>query len=863
MKNKVLYFKVILLLLFIIQGNFWSQPLLAWESINPRLAPLNPEFLEYHIVLENLRMQLYTVSGHSLGYIPSPLDLSHLTGSFPFKKYALAPASYDLRTLGKITPVKDQGSCGSCWSFATYGSLESILLPSETWDFSENNLKNTHGFDPGHCDGGNGFISTAYLARWSGPIKETDDPYKSFSNVSPSNLSPQKHIQNVIILPDRAGPSDNESIKQAIMTNGALYTSMYWSDSYYNGTYKTYYFSGTYNSNHAVTIVGWDDNFDKNKFSTVPPGNGAFIIKNSWGTNWGENGYFHISYYDSNIGKENFSYSGPETTANYSTIYQYDPLGWISSIGYGNTTGWFANIFTSASTEQLSAVSFYSASPNSTYEIYIYRDVTSAPTSGSLAGSKNGTLASSGYNTIPLTAPVPLTANQKFSVVVNLSTPGYNYPIPMEYPLPGYSSQATAAAGQSYVSSNGTSWTDIATYYANANICLKAFSASSGDTIPPKGLIQINGGVPATKSPSVSLSLTASDESPPIQMCISNTTACSSWTAFAATKSWTLTSGNGTKIVYVWFRDTWGNTTPTPYSASIILDTIAPTNGTVTATPGAGQITLNWNGFSDTGSGIGGYKVVYAVGSAPIFCSTGTPIPGYNGVSTSYIHTGLINATYGYRVCAIDTAGNTSTGTTASAKPLPPETTPPTGLIHINGGVPATKSPSVSLSLTASDESPPIQMCISNTTACSSWTAFAATKSWTLTSGNGTKIVYVWFRDTWGNTTPTPYSASIILDTIAPTNGTVTATPGAGQITLNWNGFSDTGSGIASYKIVFSTWFAPTFCSAGTLINTFDSTASSYVHSGLTKGMTYYYGVCALDNAGNMSTGAMANAKPQ
>jgi hypothetical protein len=154
-------------------------------------------------------------------------------------------------------------------------------------------------------------------------------------------------------------------------------------------------------------------------------------------------------------------------------------------------------------------------------------------------------------------------------------------------------------------------------------------------------------------------------------------------------------------------------------------------------------------------------------------------------------------------------------------------------------------------------------MCISNTTACSSWTAFAATKSWTLTSGNGTKIVYVWFRDIWGNTTPTPYSASIILDTIAPTNGTVTATPGAGQITLNWNGFSDTGSGIASYKIVFSTWFAPTFCSAGTLINTFDSTASSYVHSGLTKGMTYYYGVCALDNAGNMSTGAMANAKPQ
>ena len=88
-------------------------------------------------------------------------------------------------------------------------------------------------------------------------------------------------------------------------------------------------------------------------------------------------------------------------------------------------------------------------------------------------------------------------------------------------------------------------------------------------------------------------------------MCISNTATCTTWTAFATTKSWTLTTGNGTKTVNVWFRDVWGNVNDVPYSDTILLDTIAPTNGTVTATPGDAQVTLDWTGFTDTGSGIG------------------------------------------------------------------------------------------------------------------------------------------------------------------------------------------------------------------------------------------------------------------
>jgi len=378
---------------------------------------------------------------------------------------------------------------------------------------------------------------------------------------------------------------------------------------------------------------------------------------------------------------------------------------------------------------------------------------------------------------------------------------------------------------------------------------------------PPTGTIQINGEADATRNTEVTLTLTATDDTPgKIRMCISNTMTCSTWTAFAETMSWTLTSGNGTKTVYVWFKDVWGNVNPTPYSDTILLDTKDPTDGTVTATPGNTQVALEWTGFADTGSEIGRYKVVFAAGTVPPSCSEGKVI--YSGTDTSFIHDGLANGKkYGYRVCARDNAGNVSEGATVSTKPRP-ELNPPTGSITIKGGAEAAKCRNVTLTLTATDATPgAIKMCISNRATCTNWTAFAETKSWTLATGDGTKTVNVWFRDVWGNESDVPYSDTILLDTIAPTNGTVTATPGIGQVTLEWTGFTDTDSGIGDYKVVFSRGSAPASCSEGKQI--YNGPDTTYLHTGLTPGTTYYYRVCAIDEAGNTSTGKTVKAKPQ
>lgn len=388
---------------------------------------------------------------------------------------------------------------------------------------------------------------------------------------------------------------------------------------------------------------------------------------------------------------------------------------------------------------------------------------------------------------------------------------------------------------------------------AAANAKAKPESLAPTDTS-----ISIAGGATYTKTASVTLTLAATDDSTK-QMCVSNTTTCTAFVAFAATKTWSLlASGTALKTVYVTYRDQWGNTAAR-ISDTITLDAVAPTNGTMAITPIEAQNDLTWSGFADAGSGLSSYKLVYSTTAMPTSCATGTTI--YSGSDLSYSHINLTNGTtYYYRVCAIDAAGNTSTGATVTGRHIPETDPPAEGSISINSGNAYTNSLSATLSLSATDASTVSQMCVTNSATataatCTPWVAYAPTKTWTLLTGATTpKTVKVWFKDQWGNTTSAAVTDSIGYDAVKPVDGTATATAGDAQVVLNWSGFGDALSGIASYKVVSSNTAAPTTC-AGTAIYEGADSVTTFTHLGLTNGTKYYYRVCAIDNAGNMSLG--------
>lgn len=137
-------------------------------------------------------------------------------------------------------------------------------------------------------------MALAYLSRWSSPVSESSDPYGSSKK---TGLSPIYHIQSAQYL-----PKSENAIKEAIMNGGALGTSIHADainySTYYNETNSALYYYGSGKVDHDVAIVGWDDNYSRNNFNTVPPNNGAWIIRNSWGSGWGDNDYFYLSYYD-------------------------------------------------------------------------------------------------------------------------------------------------------------------------------------------------------------------------------------------------------------------------------------------------------------------------------------------------------------------------------------------------------------------------------------------------------------------------------------------------------------------------------------------------------------------------------------
>ncbi len=377
------------------------------------------------------------------------------------------PASYDLRTLGRVTPVKDQGPCGSCWSFATYGSLESSILTEGgvAHDLSENHLKNYHGFDWGPCDGGNSNLSMAYLNRWSGPVDEADDPYHPYDDRPSPGGPPQYYVRETLWF------DTDDEIKNAVMTYGALYTTMQWVDTAYRASDQTYYYTGS-GGNHGVTIVGWDD-----AKATAAPTPGAWLIKNSWGATWGDQGYFWLSYADASGANSGVSFQDAVPPTDFSTVHSYDQFGYVQSWNapYG------MNAFTASQDEALKAVQFYTLADGAGYELKVYDNYSGGTVSG-LLSTVSGTAQYAGSHTVDLPLAVPVAAGNDFYVVLHVNNGG-TYPMAADSRVVGYSSACVGGSGQSYLSFDGVDFIDLYGVSPTGNVCIKALTvaATSGD----------------------------------------------------------------------------------------------------------------------------------------------------------------------------------------------------------------------------------------------------------------------------------------------------------------------------------------------------------------------------------------------
>lgn len=205
--------------------------------------------------------------------------------------------------------------------------------------------------------------------------------------------------------------SDRQAIKDALTKYGALdfYIFGEASDKYYNN--KTYglYYNGMVMGNHYVTLVGWDDNYSKDNFNTKPAGNGAWICKNSWGTNWGDGGYFYVSYYDNSL-KVNGSYATGyviDNTQLYNKLYQYD----ICGVTGRDDCVEFMNVYTAEDDDLIAAVGTYFLANSKDYTITIYIN-------GSEVYSQSGKVPFSGFNTIKLNKYVLINKNDEFSVKI-------------------------------------------------------------------------------------------------------------------------------------------------------------------------------------------------------------------------------------------------------------------------------------------------------------------------------------------------------------------------------------------------------------------------------------------------------------
>lgn len=457
--------KILVIFFVIIICNLLNYNVLAKESDIEKdefnVMQVSQQYLDYLKLSEEeksktIMPRIYEIL-KSNNKIRNPFKLARLLGNSLTIDY----------TLQTIIPenmiIKNQQDTYSCWTFSSLASLESCLALKDKkedktpiiYDFSERHMEyttsqsfineetnekvfNTIGFNREVGSGGNFNISIPYLTNGIGAIHE--DEMKFINDESPINIEEIKgkkvitQVNDITVFPSYQFSDDKTEIiqqmKDHLKNYGAIDAAIYGASlddtTCYNSETGAIYCnnSTTYQLNHAVAIVGWDDDYPISYFveGNQPTNPGAWIVKNSWGEDVGDNGYMYVSYEDANIYLQLNGIVNAQTEIEYENIYQYDEFGGMLYFGLKNTSRiYLATEFEkqTQTKEYLTHVSI-STPQEIKCKVYVNLDGTSKDQSDLnpvqlKAGESE--IISAGYHTLEFKEPLKINSD-KFVVVI-------------------------------------------------------------------------------------------------------------------------------------------------------------------------------------------------------------------------------------------------------------------------------------------------------------------------------------------------------------------------------------------------------------------------------------------------------------